>query len=284
MTVDAGTGYTVSSSHGAATVAVADDDDTVVTLAADAEGPVAEDGGTREITVTLGRALAAGEALTAPLAVTAAIAGDHYTLTLKEGDGLNEHVTLLAEAPHSAQDPAVAFAAGAQQATLLLTAQPNDDTDERTVRIAFGAGRRAPAGEGLSGGVTPAGGPLDVPITNDDDPPPRTLPTITIDDRYSDAPEDTGAIFFIVVLSEASAETVTVHYATLEGTAREYLDYADERGRLTFRPGTTRRSITVVPRADTRREPDETLQLVLSNPTGATITQATATGTIINDD
>ena len=285
VTVGAGSGYTVSNARDTATVDVTDDDATSVTLAA-ADGAVAEDGGSREITVTLGRELVTGEAVTAPLAVSGATAGTHYTLALKQGVGVNQHVSLLTGTPHSAQDPAVVLAAGAEQATLLLTAQPNDDTEERTVRVAFAAGRRAPTGQGLSGGVSASGGPLDVAITNDDAPPPpdTDLPTITIDDRYGDAHEDTGDINFVVVLSEASTETVTVDYATVEGTAYEYLDYPAQRGRLTFRPGTTRRSITVVPRADTRREPDETLQLVLSNPTGATITQATATGTIINDD
>ena len=284
VTVTAGSGYTVSSSQGSATVAVSDGDATTVTLAAVAGAAIAEDGGTREITVTAGRALAAGETLTAPLAVTGAAAGGHYTLALKQGQGVNDHVTLLTDGPHSAQNPAVVLAAGGQQATLVLVALPNDDTAERTVAVALAAGRLAPSGQGLSGGVTAVGGPIATAITNDDQPPPAGLPAITIDTRYSRAGEDTGAITFVVVLSEASTRTVTVGYQTQEGTAYDYLDYPGARGRLTFRPGTTRRGITVIPNADNRREADETFQLVLSDPVGATLTDRTATGTIIDDD
>ncbi|MCY3925762.1 MAG: S8 family serine peptidase [bacterium] len=284
VTLNAGSGYTVSSSQGSATVAVSDGDATTVTLAAVAGAAIAEDGGTREITVTAGRALAAGETLTAPLAVTGATAGGHYTLALKQGQGVNDHVTLLTDGPHSAQNPAVVLAAGGQQATLVLVALPNDDTAERTVAVALAAGRLAPSGQGLSGGVTAVGGPIATAITNDDQPPPAGLPAITIDTRYSRAGEDTGAITFVVVLSEASTRTVTVGYQTQEGTAYDYLDYPGARGRLTFRPGTTRRGITVIPNADNRREADETFQLVLSDPVGATLTDRTATGTIIDDD
>ena len=283
VTVNTGSGYTVSSSHGDATADIADDDATTVTLAASAGGAIAEDGGTREITLTLGRTLATGEALTAPLAVSGAAAGSHYTLALKQGQDVNQHITLVTEDPHSAQNPAVVFAAGSQQATLLLTALSNADTDERTVRVAFGTGAKAPTGQNLAGGITTTGSPVDTAVTNDDQPP-ADLPAITIDDRWAAAHEDTGAISFVVVLSEPSTQTVTVDYRTREGTAYEYLDYAGERGRLVFRPGTTRRSINVVPRADSRRESDETLYLVLSNPTGATIEDGTSTGTIIDDD
>ncbi len=73
VTVNAGNGYTVSSTRNTATVDVSDDDATTVALAADPDDDaVAEDGGTREITLTLGRTLTTGEALTAPLAVSGA--------------------------------------------------------------------------------------------------------------------------------------------------------------------------------------------------------------------
>ncbi|MCY3806443.1 MAG: hypothetical protein OXG91_08130, partial [bacterium] len=288
-TVEAGQGYAVSSSKATASVAVADDDATTVALAAAGGGSVAEDGGAREVNVTLGRTLAAGESLTAPLTVTGAAAGSHYTLALKQGYGVNGHVTLLTGSPHSAQNPAVAFAAGARTATLVLTALANDDTAERTVRIAFGAGRRAPTGQGLNGGVTASGGPVEVAIANDDAPPPDTdLPTVTIDDAR-DVEGDVfylgGLLEFRVTLSEASTETVTVTWATEEGTADSYVDFAEVRGRtLTFEPGRTRKTIIVVIAGDRRREADETLKVVLSDPVGATIARGTATGTIIDDD
>ncbi|MCY3952793.1 MAG: hypothetical protein OXG69_09630, partial [bacterium] len=155
---------------------------------------------------------------------------------------------------------------------------------------AFGAGRRAPTGQGLSGGVSAAGGPVDTSIANDDAPPPpdTDLPTVSIDDAR-DVEGDVyylgGLLEFRVTLSEASTQRVTVTWATKEGTAYNAVDFGEVRGRtLTFEPGRTRKTIIVVIAGDRRREADETLKVVLSNPVGATIADAEATGTIIDDD
>ncbi|QOV24559.1 hypothetical protein IM676_03480 [Anabaenopsis elenkinii CCIBt3563] len=55
-------------------------------------------------------------------------------------------------------------------------------------------------------------------------------------------------------------------------------------GRVTFAAGETSQVITVNVSGDTAVEPDETFTVTLSNPSNATITTATATGTILNDD
>jgi Ca2+-binding RTX toxin-like protein len=55
-------------------------------------------------------------------------------------------------------------------------------------------------------------------------------------------------------------------------------------GTVRFRPGDTSRTITVNVRADRDQEPDERFRVTLSNPTGATITTASASGIIRNDD
>jgi hypothetical protein len=52
----------------------------------------------------------------------------------------------------------------------------------------------------------------------------------------------------------------------------------------TFSPGQTTKTITVVVVADAVLEANETFTVVLSGPTNATITTATGTGTITNDD
>ena len=44
---------------------------------------------------------------------------------------------------------------------------------------------------------------------------------------------------FTVTLSEASAKTVTVNYATADGTANAANDYISTSGPLTFNPGIT---------------------------------------------
>ncbi|MDH6099509.1 pre-peptidase C-terminal domain-containing protein [Anabaenopsis sp. FSS-46] len=55
-------------------------------------------------------------------------------------------------------------------------------------------------------------------------------------------------------------------------------------GTVTFADGETSQVITVNVSGDTEVEPDETFTVTLSNPSNATITTATATGTILNDD
>ena len=55
-------------------------------------------------------------------------------------------------------------------------------------------------------------------------------------------------------------------------------------GTVTFAKGQTSRTITVNVRGDLEQEADETFRVALSSPTGARLTTATATGTILNDD
>jgi hypothetical protein len=90
---------------------------------------------------------------------------------------------------------------------------------------------------------------------------------------------------FTVDIGTATDIPVTVQYATGNGTATSPSDYAATSGTLTFLPeGQTTQSITVLVNGDTLSEANETFSLILSNPTNATITQSTATGTIENDD
>src|SRR5204862_1861441 len=61
-----------------------------------------------------------------------------------------------------------------------------------------------------------------------------------------------------VSLSSASAQTVTVNYATANGTATAGTDYVSTNGTLTFLTGETHPTITVSVRGDVRRELHET--------------------------
>jgi hypothetical protein len=89
---------------------------------------------------------------------------------------------------------------------------------------------------------------------------------------------------FTVTLSAASSSAVTVAYATSNGTAVAGSDYTATSGRLTFAAGATSRTVVVPVISDLADEPDETMSLVLSAPVGATLADATALGTIVDDD
>jgi hypothetical protein len=80
------------------------------------------------------------------------------------------------------------------------------------------------------------------------------------------------------------AQTVTVQYATADGTAVAGVDYAAVAGTLTFPPGTVARTVPVPILGDVTDEDDETFTLDLSNPTNATIADGQGVGTIVDDD
>ena len=88
----------------------------------------------------------------------------------------------------------------------------------------------------------------------------------------------------IVTLAAPAASVVTVDYATADGTAAAGSDYTAGAGRLTFSPGQTTATIAVPISGDTHPEGGETFTVTLSNPSGAVLGRAVATGTIIDDD
>ena len=89
---------------------------------------------------------------------------------------------------------------------------------------------------------------------------------------------------FTVTLSRAASGTVTVDYATSNGTATAGADYTQASGTLTFATGETEKTVSVAVLDDAHDEGSETLTLTLSNATGAHISDASATGTISNTD
>ncbi len=120
-----------------------------------------------------------------------------------------------------------------------------------------------------------------VGVILDDDP----APAMSIADVAA-AEGDSGqaALVFTVQLASASARQVTVQAATADGTATTGSDYVAVQQELVFAPGTTSQTFTVLIVGDTEPESDETFQVLLSEPTNATLTDASATGSIVNDD
>ena len=108
-----------------------------------------------------------------------------------------------------------------------------------------------------------------------------SLPTLSIADATAAEGEPAR---FSVTLRPASEQTVTVSYRTAGGTAAAGLDFDTVSGTLTFAPRTTRQVIAVQTREDEIDEPDEAFTVTLSNPSGAVLAAATASGTITDDD
>ncbi len=112
-------------------------------------------------------------------------------------------------------------------------------------------------------------------------------PSLSINDRtVTEGNAGNVNMVFTVRLSAASGRTVTVNYATANGTAQSGapVDYGARNGTLTFAPGQTSKTITIPVVGDTRVETNETFFVNLSVATNATIADGQGLGTINDDD
>ena len=118
------------------------------------------------------------------------------------------------------------------------------------------------------------------------DPPPM----LSIENSRVSGSEDSGFIKFTVNLAaeHASRRTVTVDYATTDGSAEAGSDYTETSGVLTFDPLETTGVISVPVDDDSLAEPGETFTLTLSNLSNAVLanelTTVSATATIEDNE
>ena len=115
----------------------------------------------------------------------------------------------------------------------------------------------------------------------DDDPPPAMSVSNATAPEGSCAP---SSAVFDVSLSAPSGRSVTVSYATADGTAAAGGDYAPISGTLTLAQGATLQPVGVPIIDDFLDEPAETFTLDLSLPVNATLADAQGLGTILDDD
>jgi len=120
-------------------------------------------------------------------------------------------------------------------------------------------------------------------IVNDDLPP-----TITITSKVSarEGGNNNSTLFnFVVTLSAASEKSISVSFATANGTATTAdNDYVARSGTLTFAPGVTSQTISVQVKGDKNKESNETFYVNLSGAANATIATAQGVGEILDDD
>jgi hypothetical protein len=118
-------------------------------------------------------------------------------------------------------------------------------------------------------------------INNDDAPPTISIGNVS----QTEGNSSTTAYTFTVSLSNASTQTVAVNYTTADGTATVAdSDYTAASGTLSFAPGETSKTITVLVNGDTKFEADQAFSVGLSNASNGTLGTSTGTGTIVNDD
>jgi hypothetical protein len=117
-------------------------------------------------------------------------------------------------------------------------------------------------------------------LLNDGTWPAPNAPSLSIN-NVSVTEGETGTInaVFTVSLSAASSQTITVHYATADGTATVAdNDYSTTSGTLTFAPNQTTATIPVPVVGDRIAEPNETFTVNLSQPTNAFLSPSNSSG------
>jgi Calx-beta domain/Matrixin len=165
----------------------------------------------------------------------------------------------------------VTFAAGGTSATIQVSVvgdavyEPNETF---SVELTSWAGLNLADKSGL------------VTLTNDD------KPAVSIQSAASVTEGNSGSktVALTVTLSGPWSSTVTVSYATANGTAAAPSDYAAKSGTLTFAAGVTSQTIVITVNGDNTKEANETFKVTLNSPVNATLGSATGTVTIVNDD
>ncbi|MFN8494902.1 MAG: Calx-beta domain-containing protein [Caldilineaceae bacterium] len=110
-------------------------------------------------------------------------------------------------------------------------------------------------------------------------------PTVQFSSAAYSVNEGAGTATITVTLSAPAASPVSVNYATSSGTATDGSDYSGVTSALNFTAGQLSKTFTVPITQDTAVEGNETINLALTAPSGATLgTPATAVLTIVDDD
>jgi len=116
-------------------------------------------------------------------------------------------------------------------------------------------------------------------------PSTPSTPSLSVGDvSLTEGESGTKDAVFSVSLSPPSSSTVTVSWATADGSAAAPLDYTASSGSLAFAPNETSKTLAVAVVGEALIEPDEAFSVSLMNPVNATIADGTAIGTITNDD
>ncbi len=254
VTLSGAAGATIGDAE--ATGTIRDDDDTPTVTLHLSPDTIAEAGGVSTVTASLDHP--SGKVTTVFVSVTPvapAVAGDYLV-----------------------PDTFLSIPAGEteSQGTVTITAVDNAvDAPDKTVTVS----------SSLVSNSLGANDPEPVTLTIEDDDDAATLPELSIGDA-SAAEGDSGGktLEFAVTLDSAATQAVTVDWATSDGTATAGTDYTAGNGTLTFGAGDSSRTVSVTVAGDEADEPDETFEVTLTNPSGATLGDATATGTITNDD
>jgi Calx-beta domain-containing protein len=113
--------------------------------------------------------------------------------------------------------------------------------------------------------------------------PPPLKPSVAFASSYATTNEKVGFLVLDVVLSESSKDTITVQWATSDGSATSPDDYTGDSGTLVFDPGVKKQSIVIEIIDDSSSEVPEYFTVTLSNADNATLGGASTCTVSIED-
>jgi hypothetical protein len=208
-----------------------------------------------------------GDTGTVNAVFTVTLAGAHdHTVSVSWSTADN---TALSSSDYTAASGSLSFAPGETSKTLTVAVR-GDTVSEPTETFFVNL---TTAGSGLADWQG-------VGTILDNEPPALSVNDVSVTEGNS----GTANATFTVSMSKPWASSVTVDWATANGTAVAGNDYAAAGGSLTFAPGETSKTVVVAVLGDTTDEPNETFFLNLMNPSGATIADSQGVGTITDDD
>ena len=252
-TVNAGGGYTVSSTQGAATVAVSDDDDAPTPVVSVSGGSGVTEGGDAVFTVSASPAPSSNLAVS----VTVSQSGDYGAAT--------------------GQRTVTVPTTGSVTLTVGTTDDDADETDGSVTATVN-------AGSGYT--VSSTQGAATVAVSDNDDAAPEVEITVTVQDASA---VEGDVLEFRVALSAASTEEIRVRWYTapayhlLDDRAHRS-DYQTTEGELVFKPGVTELTGEVWLEQDEDEEPDEYFAVEAFLPGSLVSPDAVGTMTIVDDD
>lgn len=109
-----------------------------------------------------------------------------------------------------------------------------------------------------------------------------STPEIDIDDPSTS--EGSSLATFTIRLTEPASQSITIQYATTDGSATSAADYGIATGSITFEPGSTAQTITVDVVSDSLQEAAETFYVDLTGATHARLRKSRGRCTIDDDD
>ncbi|MXX10934.1 MAG: hypothetical protein F4Z68_05975, partial [Nitrospira sp. SB0667_bin_9] len=242
-----------------------DDEAAPVTVSLSAEQrAIAEAYGKTKFRITLSRTLEAGEVVKVPFTITGGKWKRDWHVKFQDahnGPGVTR--------TQSGRKSAVRFTEGGRVATLVLVARPNEDTEARTIAIAFGTGTRPPRATGVTGGLALMDEPLAVAIIDDD----RGMPAVTV--AASDAVAEGRAASFTLNAGPAPAAALAVT-VSINGTGDAVAPSALGERTVTLPGGTESQTFTVATVDDGTDGPGGSVTATVVKKAGYTLGETTA--------